>query len=145
MDVINSPDFDPRLEGTQVEHHYVGFVGELVICRHHGWKRNFPRQNNRIYDAQHPTMRYNVEIKTRRKFWAGYEEENIKTMKIKVEHGCDMAVLLFLYEDEQLRTCVVPVRYFNNRDLKLDWHLSYTEDNWFASLRENGVPERFLA
>src|SRR5205807_9370366 len=139
------PDFDWRLEETQVEHHYVGFVGELVICRHQGWKRNFPRQSNRIYDAQHPDMRYNVEIKTRRRFWEVYEEENIKTMKIKVEPDCDMAVLLFLYEDEQLRTYVVPIRYFNNHELLPDWYLSYTEDDWYRSLRESGVPERFIA
>jgi len=134
-----------RDEDRQLKDHYTGFVGELAICRIQSWKRNFPRESNRIYDAHSSDMRYNVEIKTRRRFWAVYEEENIRTMKIKVEPGCDMAVLLFLYEDEQLRTFVVPVRYFNQRELLPEWYLSYTEDDWYRSLRENKVPEKFIA
>jgi len=144
VDVIGDYSFDNRTEEQQVENKFIGYLGEIVVCEHFGWTRYFPPGTDTwkhgYYDATDNKGR-NIEIKTRRSFYPNYSED---MMVIHTVEDCDLAYLLFLFEDD-LETYVVVVKWFNRSFLSThSWDMWISRTIWTENLRERRVPERFL-
>jgi hypothetical protein len=141
VDVIGNSSFDPRTEEMQIENKWVGYLGEIVVCEHFDWTRHYPPGYKQQYYDSTDNNGQNIEIKTRRGFYPNYSED---MMVIHVENNCDLAVLLFLFEDD-LETYVVVVKWFKKFFLSNhSWDMWISRSIWTENLRERKVPERFL-
>jgi hypothetical protein len=146
VDVIGDSTFDNRTEEQQIENKYIGYLGEIVICKKFGWTRHFPpgldTWKHGYYDAI-DNKGQNIEIKTRRSFYPNYSED---MMVIHTVEGCDLAVLLYLFEEEGSgETYVVMVKRFEKFFLlNHHWDIWISRTIWTENLRERKVPERFL-
>jgi len=146
VDVIGDSTFDPRTEEQQIENKYIGYLGEIVVCNKFGWTRHFPPGTNTFIhgytDATDKDGR-RIEIKTRRSFYPNYSED---MMILHTVEGCDLAVLLYLFEEEGSgETNVVVVKFFKKFFLSNhSWDMWISRTIWTENLRERGIPERFL-
>src|SRR2546426_1999986 len=113
VDVTDDPKFDNRTEDMQIENKYIGYLGEIVVCKKFGWTRHYPPGTDTFIhgytDATDKDGR-KIEIKTRRGFFPNYSED---VMVLHTVEGCDLAFLLFLWEEEGSgETYVVVVKWF---------------------------------
>ncbi len=126
IDVVGAPDVDPRSEELQVRHHFVGFLGEIVICRVNGWKRNRHTRPD-LFDAEDSEGR-KIEVKTRTK-WSRDE--------IPVKPGCDLAMLLHYFVDEKRQHCFQVVKSYERHYLESHkWNIFITQEFWEACLKD---------
>ncbi len=145
VDVTDDPKFDPRTEDMQIENKYIGFLGELVVCNKFNWIRHFPPGHDTFihgYTDATDKDGQKIEIKTRRAFYPNHSKD---MMVLQVEE-CDLAVLLFLWEEEGLgESYVVVVKWFNRSFLSTrSWNMWISRSIWKQNLREREVPKRFL-
>jgi hypothetical protein len=118
-------EVDPRKKDTRIRHKFIGYLGEIVLCRTNGWKRNFPPQRN-LPDACRPDGS-SVEIKTRSK-WSR-EEIPVKP--------CDLAMLLYYFVNEKKQQCFQVVQsYPRDYFLGRNWNIFIKEKLWNAYLKD---------
>jgi hypothetical protein len=108
----------------------VGYLGEKVIARVNGWKRNptIEQTAKGLFDCEDLEDGRKIEVKSR----SGWNRE-----EIPVKKGADLAMLLYYYVNDKEKHCFQVVKSFDRSYLESHrWSIFIKEKLWEACLKD---------